>query len=124
MLYPATEEVLAPQSSATVWFTCGATPVPLSATALAPVPLLAIVTEPLAEPATVGANCTPTDVLWFGESVTAPPPLAMLKPAPVALMPVIETFELPVLVTLKLCDAVEPLFTEPKLRLPGFTLSV
>src|SRR5215469_15396538 len=81
-------------------------------------------TEPLAEPATVGANCTLTEVLWFGESVRAEPPLAMLKPAPVTFMPEIDTFELPVLVTLKLCVAVEPLFTEPKLRLAGLTLSV
>src|SRR5262245_39739008 len=99
-------------------------PVPLSATPAGLVELLATVTEPLAEPATVGANCTLTDVLWFGERVTAEPPPVTLKPEPVALTPEIETFELPVLVTLKLCDAVEPLFTEPKLRLPGFTLSV
>src|SRR5215471_17195929 len=48
----------------------------------------------------------------------------MLKPAPEALTPEIETLELPVLVTLKLCEALEPSFTEPKLRLDGFTLSV
>ena len=56
--------------------------------------------------------------------MTPDPPLAMLKPDPVALTPEIETFELPVLVRLKLCDAVDPSVTEPKLRLPGLTLSV
>jgi len=35
-----------------------------------------------------------------------------------------ETLELPVLVTVKPCEAVEPSLTEPKLRLPGLTLSV
>src|SRR5262249_54096572 len=74
--------------------------------------------------ATVGANCTLTEVLWLGDSVSPPPPLVMLNPEPVALTPEIETLELPVLVTLKLCEELEPSVTEPKLRLPGLTLSV
>ena len=97
---------------------------PLSATPLTPVALLLMVTAPVADPAAVGANCTPTVLLWLGERVTAEPPLVTVKPVPVAVMLEIDTFELPVLVTLKLCDAVEPLFTEPKLRLPGLTLKV
>jgi hypothetical protein len=39
-------------------------------------------------------------------------------------MPEMETLELPVLVTVKLCVAVLPLVTEPKLRLLGLRLTV
>jgi hypothetical protein len=55
--------VLAPQFNATECDT-GATPVPLSDTLeVEPVALLRIATLPLAAPATVGVNCTLTDVL-------------------------------------------------------------
>ena len=61
-LYPATDDVLAPQLSATE---CDVTavPFPLRATLdVEPVALLKIFTLPLAVPVVVGANCTLTEV--------------------------------------------------------------
>lgn len=65
--------------------------------------MLKTLTLPVAEPAADGANCTPTDVLWFGESVTAPLPLTIEKPLPAIVSPETETLEFPVFVTVKLC---------------------
>jgi hypothetical protein len=63
-LYPATDELLEAQFNATECDAGAATPVPLSETLeLALLALLKIVALPLAEPATEGANCTPTEVL-------------------------------------------------------------
>lgn len=115
--------MLALQFSATECGVCGATPVPLKPTAAGePEALLAMLTLPFAAPAADGANCTLTAMLWFGDSVTAPPPLVIEYPEPLADIPEIATFELPVLVTVKLCVAELPSFTLPKLRLLGLTL--
>jgi hypothetical protein len=81
-------------------------------------------TLPLTAPAVDGANCTLTDVLWLGDSVTAPAPLAIEYPTPVAVTPEIATFAFPVFVTVNPCAAELPSVTLPKLRLPGFTLIV
>jgi hypothetical protein len=81
-------------------------------------------TLPLAAPAVDGANCTLTEVLWLGDSVTAPAPLTIEYPAPVAVTPEIATLALPVLVTVNPCAAELPSLTLPKLKLPGFTLIV
>jgi hypothetical protein len=52
--------------------------VPLNATLEADVvALLSMCTLPVAVPAADGANCTLTEVLWFGDSVTAPAPLTI-----------------------------------------------
>ena len=86
------------------------------------VALLRIVAVPVADPVADGANCTVTVVLWLGDKVTAPAPLAIEKPVPEAVTPEIATLELPVLVMVKPCEAVLPSVTVPKLRLPGLTL--
>jgi len=118
-------ELLAPQLNATECGTTGATPVPLNATLEADVvALLSMCTLPAAAPPDDGANCTLTDVLWFGDSVTAPAPLTIEYPVPAAVIPEIATFELPVFVTVNPCAAELPSATLPKLRLPGFTLIV
>jgi hypothetical protein len=98
--------------------------VPLRATVGELVALLLMVTLPLAAPAAEGANCTFTEVLCVGARVTAPVPLRMEKPLPVALTPETATLELPVLVTVNPCEAVLPSLTLPKLILAGLKLSV
>jgi len=104
----------------------GATAVPVSETLdTDPVALLAMVTLPTFEPAEVGANCTLTEVLCVGESVTAPAPLAIEKAPPaVALTLEIETFAFPVFVMVSGCVVTLPVVRLPKLRLPGLTLIV
>jgi hypothetical protein len=63
-LYPTTDDVLAPQFSATECDVTGAVPFPLRATLdVEPVALLKMFTLPLAVPVVVGANCTLTEVL-------------------------------------------------------------
>jgi len=84
-----------------------------------------MLTLPTFEPAEVGANCTVTEVLCVGASVTAPAPLAIEKAPPaVAVTPEIATFAFPVLVIVMDCVVTLPVVRLPKLKLLGLTLIV
>jgi hypothetical protein len=126
-LYPDTDEVLGVQLSAAECAPGAAdTPVPVRLTfAGDPVALLTTEMLPVALPAAVGANCTPTVTLCVGDSVTALPPLDTLNPPPLLVIDDIATLPLPVFVTLKSCTAeVLPTFSFPKLKLVGLSDNV
>lgn len=116
-MYPTTVDVLAVQVKVAEWVT-GVTPVPPSVTVAGePVALLTMETLPLTVAAVVGLNCTTTVTTCVGVSVTAAPPLVIEKPVPDAVIEEIATFELPVLVIVKLFVVEVPVFTFPKARL-------
>src|ERR1700682_1380276 len=112
--------MLAVQDSVTECLTAGITPVPdIGIDDGAPVASLAIIKLPLAGPAAVGLNNTVTAMLWVGDSVTGAPAPVIPNAAPLTLTCEIATLELPVFVSVTICDAELPVFTEPKMTADG-----
>ncbi len=89
-----------------------------------PVALLATDTLPVSEPAAVGENTTLKVKVWPAESVTGVPAPTRLNPAPVSEMLEIVTLEFPLLVTVTVCVADDPVFTLPNARLVVLNASV
>jgi len=122
MLYPTTSvESLAVHVTATVCEVCCCTPVPARMIVGELLALLLTATLPDTAPAVVGAKVIMTVAVWLGASVVPFAPVA-LKPAPVAVVPEIMTFELPVFVSVTFSVALLPSFTLLKLKLDGLAL--
>ena len=116
--------VLAVQDKATVCVLACA-PVPDKViVAGEPVALLVTVTLPLAPPAALGAKMTLNVMVCDGLNVTGVFAPLTVNPAPLAVMPEICTFELPVFVMVMPCVDEEPTVTLPKFTLVGLNESV
>jgi len=87
----------------------------------APLALLTMARLPAVDAADVGEYCTVKVILCDGDKVTADPP-DNDKFVPVKAVREIITFELPVLVSVTLREAVLPTLTFPKFTLRGFTV--
>jgi hypothetical protein len=85
--------------------------------------LLTIEMLPVGLPAEVGANCAVNEVLRPAPSVSGVASPLMLKPVPDAVACEIMTLADPEFVSVIVCDPLLPTATEPKLTLPGLTLS-
>src|SRR5215469_5646198 len=87
------------------------------------VALLLTTALPETLPVVVGAKATANEVAWLGKSVRGRVRPETVKPLPVTLSEVSETLEFPVLVSVTVCVALEPVVTLPKLRAVGDALS-
>ena len=77
--------------------------------------MLVIETLPLALPVAEGANCAVNEVFCALASVNGRDKPAMLKPVPEALAAEIVTLAVPELLNVKVCVALLPISTFPKL---------